>query len=169
MMYRSSPCVMALFGHSGSQAPQLMHSSVIFRAISSSSRFAGGGGGSGGLMHRRLPRRQPRAREIIREITDLSYRYCPASRSVRPRIARLGPQVLPVLVDLRGDPGEGARRAGTEGRGHDGEGAEEPVAARGGEVEGEGAAAVERELLPLGVLAPERLDERHARGFSGGG
>jgi hypothetical protein len=35
----SSPCVMAVFGHSGSHAPQLMHSSVIFRAMSLSSFF----------------------------------------------------------------------------------------------------------------------------------
>src|SRR5512143_3838442 len=34
----SSPCEMAPFGHSGSQAPQLMHSSVMKVAIRLSSR-----------------------------------------------------------------------------------------------------------------------------------
>ncbi len=33
MTKMSSPCVMAWLGHSGSQAPQLMHSSVIIVAI----------------------------------------------------------------------------------------------------------------------------------------
>jgi hypothetical protein len=32
-MYRSSPAVIAWFGHSGSHAPQLMHSSVITKAM----------------------------------------------------------------------------------------------------------------------------------------
>ena len=64
-----------------------------------------------------------------------------------------------VLGDLLGHPAEHRGACGHQPGGHGHQGAEEPVAAGGGQREGHDAPLVVGQALPLGVLAPERLHE----------
>src|SRR6266496_1307102 len=118
----SSPWLMAPFGHSGSQAPQLMHSSVIVVAIGLLLLGPGGREGTGeALSNARHGKSRRRRSAHGLSFPGDNRRAGPCSSrarkmGLRARSPERAADQPPVLLDLRGDPLRGADEGERERR-----------------------------------------------------